>query len=65
MKLKTKKVKGWCSGAGKWVELKKRKYVRCPVCRKRLLAGIVYEEPERSFGIEIFLGFKIPPHKEK
>ena len=59
MKYKTKKKREWCEGADTWVEQSKRKIVRCPVCNKRLLTRTIY-----CVGGE-FVGYKIPPHKEK
>jgi len=47
---KSRRVYVWC-GDQSFVQVDKRKHVRCPTCGRRLLAR------------EVPGGFKVPPHK--
>jgi DNA-directed RNA polymerase subunit RPC12/RpoP len=48
----------WCVTEGRiiWADTKRRKYVRCPKCNRRLLVTEI-----TSFGE--LIGYGIPPHK--
>lgn len=49
----------WCDGSDGWADVQKRKIVRCPKCRRRLLVRSIY-----CVGGE-FVGWKVPLHKTR